>query len=235
VLASIVGWQLLPSVALLAELPFTFWLWFLVTMLVSLPLGWMLGALCVWPFVAVVASKLNGAPFQEGDAVRVLAGPHRDRVLEVYTIWHERHQVRAWLDEEHKKDVTDVFNYHEVCREPKPATPRDESAAASERPATQSDVSGGGRWGDRRHHASMIALARSRRSRAGYTVFDLMVVITGFAVGAWVSNCFEGAARVWMFWVSSFAFAIILWCFIFMWLLPLLARHKKARTHPDER
>ena len=79
----------------------------------------------------------------------------------------------------------------------------------------------------------MISLARSRRS-AGYTVFDIMVFIAGFAMGGWVSSYFQDAARAWVFWTSSFAFGIVLWCFIFLWLLPLVARHRKAHAQPDD-
>jgi hypothetical protein len=76
----------------------------------------------------------------------------------------------------------------------------------------------------------MIPFAPSRRSSAGYTVFDIMVLVAGFGVGGWVSGYFEGTTQAWVFWISSFASGIILWCFIFLWLLPLLARHRKAHA-----
>jgi len=115
-MAGIVAWRLLPTASLLPGLPLSFWLYFLFACFTALPLGWMFGALLIWPFVESVASKVNGAPFHEGESVRVLSGPHRDRVLELYEIWHERHQVRAWLGEQPGKDVTDVFDYHQICR-----------------------------------------------------------------------------------------------------------------------
>ena len=117
-LVGFVSWQLLPALSLIPQLPFSFWLCFLLAIVITLPLGWILGGMLIWPWVAVAASKLNGAPFREGERVRVLIAPHRDRVLEVYAVWQDRHQVRAWLDEQHNNDVTDVFSYHEVCREP---------------------------------------------------------------------------------------------------------------------
>ena len=52
-----------------------------------------------------------------GDRVQILAGPHRDRVFRVYEVWDERCQVRVDLDEEAKKEFTDVFSYTQVCRE----------------------------------------------------------------------------------------------------------------------
>jgi hypothetical protein len=75
----------------------------------------------------------------------------------------------------------------------------------------------------------MIFSIRSRISNAGYTIFDLMVLIAGFAFGGWVSGYFDGEARAWVFWSSSFAFAIALWCFIFLCLLPLIRRRKTGR------
>ena len=117
-LASLAGWQLLPPASLLRDLPLAFWLYFFCAIVVTLPLGWFLGGLIVWPFVGVFTGKLNGAPFRSGEFVHVLSGAHRDRVLEVYAVWHERHQVQAWIDEQHRKEVTDVFSYHEVCRAP---------------------------------------------------------------------------------------------------------------------
>ena len=75
-------------------------------------------ALC-WAFFSVIwriCAKLNGAPFHEGDMVRILTGPHRDRVCRIYALWSERGQVRVDLGESAAKDVTDVFSYVEICR-----------------------------------------------------------------------------------------------------------------------
>lgn len=59
----------------------------------------------------------NGAPFHEGDLVRVLVGPHRDRVVRVYEVWESRDEVRVELGEQERKDVTDVFSPYQICRE----------------------------------------------------------------------------------------------------------------------
>ena len=118
-LASFVVWKIMPEFSLLGMLPFSFWLWMLFAALVSFPLGWILGGVIAWPFLAVIAGKLNGAPFHESETVRILRGPYRDRVVNIYELWPSRQQVRVWLDEQHKKNVTDVFSYHEVCRDVK--------------------------------------------------------------------------------------------------------------------
>ena len=76
--------------------------------------------------------------------------------------------------------------------------------------------------------------AESRNHTAGYTIFDIMVGIAGFAVGGWISNYFDGTARIWAFWTSSIASGIILWCFIFLWLLPLIDRRREAAREPDD-
>ena len=114
-MAVLFGAWLLPSVSFLADLSFAGW--FVLAIFLALPFGWMLGAFMLWPFVGIITGKLNGAPFHRGDLVRILRGPHRDRVAEVYKLWLERHQVRVRLNEKQKQDVTDVFGYHEVCRE----------------------------------------------------------------------------------------------------------------------
>ena len=87
-----------------------------VAILAALPLGAVLG-MFVWPFIQPIINSLNGAPFQVGDAVHILIGPHRDRVMRVYEIWPSRGQVRVELGEQAEKNVKDVFWNFEVCRE----------------------------------------------------------------------------------------------------------------------
>src|SRR5207253_4613352 len=60
-------------------------------------------------------AKLNGAPFHVGDRVCILVGPHRGRVVQVYSV--ERRQIRVQLGEQAKKDSTDAFLFTKVCRE----------------------------------------------------------------------------------------------------------------------
>lgn len=91
--------------------------WTAIAVLVALPLGSLLGAWLVWPWVFTIASKINGSPFHEGELVHVLVGPYRDRVGRIYEMWPSRNQVRVEIDEKAKKDVSDVFGYNEVCCE----------------------------------------------------------------------------------------------------------------------
>ena len=94
--------------------------WLLCALLIALPLGWLLGflALCVCgPLIFHFIARTNGAPFQAGDWVRILSGSHRDQIVCIYAIWEERGQVRVELDEQAKQDYTDVFSYHEICRD----------------------------------------------------------------------------------------------------------------------
>jgi hypothetical protein len=85
--------------------------------MVAIPFGWILGALFVAPILCRIAAKIQGAPFNEGDSVRILIGPHRDTVTSIYQIWHERGQVRVELGEQASDAVEDVFCSFEVCRE----------------------------------------------------------------------------------------------------------------------
>jgi hypothetical protein len=79
---------------------------------VSLPCG----VVVLGPIYSLRA-KLNGAPFQAGDRVRILVGPHRDRDVRIYDVWTERSQVRVELDAQTKAEVRDVFSFTQVCRE----------------------------------------------------------------------------------------------------------------------
>jgi len=113
-LAVFVGWKLLESPTLLLDTSFLSW--FIVETLVSLALGVILSGLFISPFVCTLAGKLNGAPFQVGDLVQILTGEHRDRIARVYEVWEERRQLRIELSEQEGKDVTDVFDYFQICR-----------------------------------------------------------------------------------------------------------------------
>jgi hypothetical protein len=93
-----------------------FVLWYLVAILAAIPLGWLLGGVFLWPFVAMLCNRLNGAPYRKGEHVCVLVGKYRNRITQVYEEWPSRHQVRLDLGEEEKSKVTDVYSYNEVCR-----------------------------------------------------------------------------------------------------------------------
>ena len=111
-------WHCPPTLALLGNAEYMCPL--IVSLLAAAPLGWILGAIFLWPVFFAVGSKVNGAPFEEGDLVRILVGPHRGEVVRVYEVWEERNQVCVDLGGRAKTEATDVFNYTEVCRERKP-------------------------------------------------------------------------------------------------------------------
>jgi len=64
-----------------------------------------------------LGDRLAGAPFRAGDRVRILVGPHRNRVVEIYDVWDSRRQIRVRLDAESETKVRDVFSFTQVCRE----------------------------------------------------------------------------------------------------------------------
>ena len=82
--------------------------------------------------------------------------------------------------------------------------------------------------------ARMIPPDDSRHARAGYTVFDILVFVAGFGAASWLSSYFDGAARIWVFWTSAIPFGMILWCFIFVWLLPLLEPRRRTDARPND-
>lgn len=92
-------------------------LWFGAGLVASVPLGWLLGGLYLGVFVSAIARRINGAPYVEGDKIRILVGPYKNRVTDVYEVWTTRNQIRVDLGEEAKKNVTDVFFAEEVSRE----------------------------------------------------------------------------------------------------------------------
>src|SRR5689334_3447282 len=107
-----------PSRAMFADLRY------LLLFVSAVLLGALLSFFLWVPFAAIVIGplyrlqgKLNGAPFRVGDRVRILAGPHRNRIVEVYDVWESRNQVRVDLDTQTRKDASDVFSFTEVCRE----------------------------------------------------------------------------------------------------------------------
>jgi hypothetical protein len=64
-----------------------------------------------------LGDRLAGAPFRVGDHVRILIGPYRDRVVEIYDVWDSRRQVRVRLDAQLEREVRDVFSFTQVLRE----------------------------------------------------------------------------------------------------------------------
>ena len=115
IVAAVAARQIGPSLAAMRDVSFLFY--YVAAIVLIWPLGWFLGAFCVWPFVMALTNKLNGAPFQNGDLIHILVGPHRDRVAHIYDVWPTRNQARVELGEKEKKAVTDVFDYTDICRE----------------------------------------------------------------------------------------------------------------------
>jgi hypothetical protein len=78
----------------------------------SLPLAWIVGE----PLDQYV-TRLNGAPFQPGDRIRILVGPHRDCVVRVYDVWDSRSLVRVELGRSSGRTAEDIYSFTQICRE----------------------------------------------------------------------------------------------------------------------
>jgi hypothetical protein len=107
-----------PSIAIFSDRSY------LLVFVVSLLLAPVLFVFLALPFFWIlvgplyyIRARLNGAPFRVGDSIRILVGPYRGRVVQIYDVWDSRHQVRVDLDAETKIDVTDVFSFTQICRE----------------------------------------------------------------------------------------------------------------------
>ncbi len=85
-------------------------------MVPALPLGAIVGMMTLGPVIYHVCRFLNGGPYQAGDNVYILVGPHRGRVVTIYEVWNTRGQVRVDLGEQAKREVKDVFDDLQVCR-----------------------------------------------------------------------------------------------------------------------
>jgi hypothetical protein len=81
-------------------------------------LGMILGVMVFGPLLCLLARKVNGAPFAVDDRVMILAGPHKGKVVSVYELWKSRGELRVYLGEEEKKEVTDVLGDYQVWRVP---------------------------------------------------------------------------------------------------------------------
>ncbi len=84
------------------------------------------GMFCFWPVVRPLCSRYNGAPFRVGDRVRILAGPRKGAVAEVYETpvgqggWK---LVRLDLGPERRATYGDLFEQYSVLRMPEPHGP----------------------------------------------------------------------------------------------------------------
>ena len=69
--------------------------------------------------------------------------------------------------------------------------------------------------------------ASQNSRRTGYTLIDLLGVMSGVLPAFFVSVYFGEQWRTPMFYLLSFAFGIGFWCVLFLWLLPLIERGRK--------
>lgn len=81
-------------------------------------LGWMLSFPVGWLVLGPIFHSQgihNGGPFQPGDRVLILGGPHKGQSALVYGTW-QHEQVRVDLGPEAKASYKDVFAPHELLR-----------------------------------------------------------------------------------------------------------------------
>ena len=106
-----------PSLASTTDL--WFWLMAIVcvplTVLVSLFASFLVGSIVLPPFY-YVQGLVNGGPFQVGDQVIVLTGPHAGHKSSVYELWQDC--VRVKLDPDDEIYFRDVFPSHKLLRVP---------------------------------------------------------------------------------------------------------------------
>ena len=98
----------------------TYCLWFIVSVVVAPMLFCVVsiffGFVTIYPLYHL-AGRLAGAPFQVGDHVRILVGPHRGKVVEVSEVRGELSEIRVELGKEAWEANKDIFRYTKVCRE----------------------------------------------------------------------------------------------------------------------
>jgi hypothetical protein len=76
----------------------------------------LIGCFVIRPMNYYCAVK-NGAPFREGDLVRILARPHRDRIVRVCQVCESSQWVRVELGKGETKGEEDVFPFSTICIE----------------------------------------------------------------------------------------------------------------------
>jgi hypothetical protein len=80
----------------------------------------------------------------------------------------------------------------------------------------------------------MIRCSNYKSVETGWTLLDLLVCMVGVLPGLWVSSFFHGVWLAVVLPVLSLVFGVGFWCFLFLWLPPLIERHRKARHNPDD-
>jgi hypothetical protein len=86
---------------------------------IALLLGWFSSILIGWLVLGPIYFRRalkNGAPFEVGDRVRILAGPYRDRICRVYALW-QGCAVRVDLGEWEQRKLRDIFSPTQLLRE----------------------------------------------------------------------------------------------------------------------
>jgi len=97
--------------------------WFCALLAGLIAVGFFAGFFCAVALAPIFLPPIyklrafqNGAPFHEGDYVRVLVPPLQDVVACVYEIWPDRSQLRIDLGADSSRALKDVFSFVEVCR-----------------------------------------------------------------------------------------------------------------------
>lgn len=106
---------------------------FLAALVLAVLLGFVGSTIATLPILGPMywAQGLrNGAPYEPGDVVLILVGPHRGTVTGVWDVWPSRNQIRLDLGDEAREKVVDVFCYTEVLRVRRPPPPEEEEEAA---------------------------------------------------------------------------------------------------------
>jgi hypothetical protein len=75
----------------------------------------------------------------------------------------------------------------------------------------------------------MILHRHPKDLRAGLTIFDLLVFIAACLPAFWVSSYFHDGWRIVVFWICYLVFGVGLWCFVFLWPLPAIARYRQDK------
>jgi uncharacterized membrane protein len=65
----------------------------------------------------------------------------------------------------------------------------------------------------------------------GFTLTDYLIVLFGVVPAIGVSRYFHGG--FWTVYVLTLVFGIGFWCVVFLWLMPILDRRRKAEAHSD--
>jgi len=60
-------------------------------------------------------SEKNGGPFEPGDLVQIIWGPHQDRIGRVYSDWQQG-ALRVELGDEAREKYNDIFAPYQLLR-----------------------------------------------------------------------------------------------------------------------